>query len=443
MRCRRERRPPGTSGERGDRHGSAAGLGRMPSTMLPASTSGTCSPRPGSTGARKPFGSSGRRESTRRRSPSFPARTSTTARSSWSSRDRCSRGRRPTSRGFVGVAFRVDPKSLAYDCFYLRPENGRTDDQLRRNHSAQYISHPDFTWQRLRTEQPGVYESYVDLEPGAWTKVRIVVKGGEARLFVHGAEQPTLVVKDMKRAPTRGLVALWIDQSTEAFFRNLTITPADAPGARGAGCPPASRSTSAVAVAVASSRALWSAAASTSARDSRGGRVSYPWMALEDYKKKRDFSRTPEPPGEVRPAGGFSYCIQKHAASRLHYDFRLEHDGVLLSWAVPKGPSFDPRDKRLAMQRRGPPGRVRLLRGRDPGGRVRGRRRRALGPRDVDARRRAEPRAQEGRAEVRAPRREARSASGRSSRSRETTRRRGCSSRTRTSTRAARWSSTS
>ena len=79
-------------------------------------------------------------------------------------------GAPPTSRGFVGVAFRVDPKSLAYDCFYLRPENGRADDQLRRNHSAQYISHPDFTWQRLRTEQPGVYESYVDLEPGAWTK---------------------------------------------------------------------------------------------------------------------------------------------------------------------------------------------------------------------------------------------------------------------------------
>jgi bifunctional non-homologous end joining protein LigD len=72
-------------------------------------------------------------------------------------------------------------------------------------------------------------------------------------------------------------------------------------------------------------------------------------MALEDYKKKRNFKKTPEPPGEARSAGGSSYCIQKHAASRLHYDFRLEHDGVLLSWAIPKGPSFDPRDKRLAM----------------------------------------------------------------------------------------------
>jgi bifunctional non-homologous end joining protein LigD len=73
-------------------------------------------------------------------------------------------------------------------------------------------------------------------------------------------------------------------------------------------------------------------------------------MALEDYRKKRDFSKTPEPPGEERAAGGFSYCIQKHAATRLHYDFRLELDGVLLSWAVPKGPSLDPRDKRLAMR---------------------------------------------------------------------------------------------
>jgi bifunctional non-homologous end joining protein LigD len=76
-------------------------------------------------------------------------------------------------------------------------------------------------------------------------------------------------------------------------------------------------------------------------------------MALEDYKdykKKRGFSKTPEPPAQARPAGGNSYCIQKHAASRLHYDFRLEFGGVLLSWAVPKGPSFDPRDKRLAMR---------------------------------------------------------------------------------------------
>jgi len=135
-------------------------------------------------------------------------------------------GAPPTSRGFAGLAFRVDPKSLAYACFYLRPENGRADDQLRRNHSVQFIAHPDFPWYRLRKEEPGVYESYVDLEPGAWTKLRVVAAGGEARLFVHGAGQPTLVVKDMKQAPARGLVALWIGEGTEAFFRHLTITAA-------------------------------------------------------------------------------------------------------------------------------------------------------------------------------------------------------------------------
>ena len=134
-----------------------------------------------------------------------------------------------SARGFVGIAFRVDSSGDRYAAFYIRPTNGRASDQLRRNHSTQYVSEPDYPWNRLRRDQPGVYESYVDLEAGAWTSIRIEVHGGVAKLFVNGSKQPVLIVNDMKSPPASGRVALWIDTGTEAHFSRLRITSAKSP----------------------------------------------------------------------------------------------------------------------------------------------------------------------------------------------------------------------
>jgi len=130
----------------------------------------------------------------------------------------------PELRGFVGVAFRVSPDGSQFECFYLRPKNGRSENQLQRNHSAQYISMPGFPWQKLRSETPGKYEAYVDLIPGVWTRVRVQVKGSSARLYVNGSEQPTLVVNDLKQTPATGGVALWVGPGTIAHFANLKLT---------------------------------------------------------------------------------------------------------------------------------------------------------------------------------------------------------------------------
>ena len=130
----------------------------------------------------------------------------------------------PQLRGFVGLEFRVSSDGSHFECLYLRPKNGRSEDQLQRNHSAQYISMPGFPWEKLRTESPEKYESYVDLIPGEWIRMKVEVKGSRARLYVNGAEQPTLIMNDLKQAPAAGGVALWIGPGTIAHFANLKIS---------------------------------------------------------------------------------------------------------------------------------------------------------------------------------------------------------------------------
>jgi hypothetical protein len=127
------------------------------------------------------------------------------------------------ARGFIGIAFRVQGER--YEYIYLRPTNGRAPDQVRRNHSTQYSSRPDYDFARLRKESPEKYESYVDLEPGVWTRYKIVIDGTKARLYVHGSAQPCLIVDDLKLGDSEGGVALWVGPGTEGYFTGLEITP--------------------------------------------------------------------------------------------------------------------------------------------------------------------------------------------------------------------------
>jgi hypothetical protein len=128
------------------------------------------------------------------------------------------------ARGFIGLAFRTGEHGEWSEIFYLRPTNGRADDQLRRNHSVQYVSPPDWSWHRLRDESPGVYESYADLEPGVWTHMKIVVAGKTARLYVNNAAEPCLVVNDLKHGDAAGRVAFWAQFETDAYFGPISIS---------------------------------------------------------------------------------------------------------------------------------------------------------------------------------------------------------------------------
>lgn len=127
------------------------------------------------------------------------------------------------ARGFIGIAFRLQADGR-YEYIYLRPTNGRADDQVRRNHSTQYSSYPDFDFARSRQEAPEKYESYVDLQTGVWTRYKIEVQGRSARLYVNGEEQPCLIINDLKLDPQAGGVALWVGPGTEGYFANLRIT---------------------------------------------------------------------------------------------------------------------------------------------------------------------------------------------------------------------------
>lgn len=135
------------------------------------------------------------------------------------------KGTLKAARGFVGIAFRINKDNSKFECFYIRPTNGRAESQLRRNHSVQYISYPEFPWYKLRKEFPCKYETYTDLEEGVWTKLKLVIQGDTGKLYVNGVKQPTLIVNDLKLGSNvSGKLGLWVGPGTEAYFSNMKVT---------------------------------------------------------------------------------------------------------------------------------------------------------------------------------------------------------------------------
>jgi hypothetical protein len=140
-----------------------------------------------------------------------------------------SKGSGPGSRGFAGLAFRSADDASKFELFYIRATNGRSEDQVLRNHAVQYVSSPDYPWEKLRKEEPFKYESYADLGVGEWTHLRIKVEGERATLYVGNSVQPALVIKDLKLGHARGALGLWIGTNTEAYYSNLKVEPAQPP----------------------------------------------------------------------------------------------------------------------------------------------------------------------------------------------------------------------
>lgn len=129
-----------------------------------------------------------------------------------------------SARGFIGLAFRINKENTKFESIYIRPTNGRAEDQLRRNHSTQYFSYPDYKFDRLRKEAEGKYESYADMGLNEWIKMKIVVKGTQAKLYLNENSQPVLIVNDLKLGATsRGAIGLFVDGGTDAFFRDIKV----------------------------------------------------------------------------------------------------------------------------------------------------------------------------------------------------------------------------
>jgi hypothetical protein len=129
--------------------------------------------------------------------------------------------------GFIGIAFRVRPDDVEHhELFYVRPGNSVATDQAMRNHAAQYVAGPGYSWYKLRREWPWVYEAWTEMQPEAWNHLKIEVAGRTAKLYLNNSDKPTLIIDGLKGEDLHGAIALHGYAGEEAYFSNLRVTPA-------------------------------------------------------------------------------------------------------------------------------------------------------------------------------------------------------------------------
>ncbi len=129
-----------------------------------------------------------------------------------------------TNRGFIGLTFRTKEDGSEFECFYIRPTNGNTDDEVRKQHGCQYFSYPGYTFAYFRKHNILGFEAPIEGHLDKWFHLRLVINDDEGTFYVDDMDTPVLHVEHMKHGKdAKGLVGLYVDNGTEGYFKNLKI----------------------------------------------------------------------------------------------------------------------------------------------------------------------------------------------------------------------------
>ena len=130
----------------------------------------------------------------------------------------------PGAHGFIGLAYRINEDNSAFESIYFRPNVGRSESQIARNHTVQYFAYPDYKFEKLRNpEYRGQYETYADVGLNEWITMRIEIKDKKAKLYVNNQKHPSFIVGEMLSSSKSGSIGLWVDIGTEGYFKELTF----------------------------------------------------------------------------------------------------------------------------------------------------------------------------------------------------------------------------